>query len=83
MVSSHINISVGLEKFGRGNVDYRVPTDQSVQEFILNVLDVSFISVPLDMNVFAIRVAAKELTLSDTEILANYPITTGDYLEIL
>ena len=80
-MSKHINVTIKYVNDDKLH-DLRVPTDMTVQQFIQVVTRALKISLLDDTN-NKIRVVNKDLVLFDTQRIAEYPVSTGDIIEIL
>ena len=79
---THINVTVDFTKRGKGRYDLRIPVRQPMRQ-LLGSLDET-----LELNagsplLFAVKIPAKELLLSDGDCLGDYPVTNGDLLVVL
>ena len=80
---THINVTIDFSRH-RDNCRYdvRIPVHLPVKQLLVQVAE----SLHLDINrgsLFAIKVPAKELLLTDDDCLAHYAVTSGDILLVL
>ncbi|EHJ52668.1 EsaB/YukD family protein [Streptococcus macacae] len=72
-----INISFDL---GQQAVDLRIPTKVTVKQLSHELSQI--FKIPKAEHAYQLVVVNKGLLLSETALLADYPITTGDYLRL-
>ncbi|HLR81278.1 MAG TPA: EsaB/YukD family protein [Bacillota bacterium] len=80
--NTHVNVTIDFRNWEAGIYDLRIPAHQSVKSLLLNLMDTLQIQ-PSDGSRFAIKVATKNLLLSDDDILLHYPVADGDLLTVL
>ncbi len=79
---THINVTLDFSRHHHSMYDLRIPVHQPVKQLLINIAE----TLNLDMNMaslFAIKVPAKELLLTDDDCLADYAVTSGDILLVL
>ncbi|MED3653954.1 EsaB/YukD family protein [Heyndrickxia sporothermodurans] len=79
---THINVTVDFSKWNKGRYDIRIPVHQPIKQLLANVVE----SLNIDIkkaSLFAIKVPAKRLLLTDDDRLINHPVTNGDILLVL
>jgi uncharacterized ubiquitin-like protein YukD len=79
---THINVTVDFRIKHKGQYDVRIPVHQSIKKLLVNLAET------LDLNVdkaslFAIKVPAKGILLTDDDRLSDYPVANGDILVVL
>ncbi|EUJ43747.1 EsaB/YukD family protein [Paenilisteria rocourtiae] len=79
---THINVTINFTKWGGRVHDLRIPKHQPVKALLLNLVETLKLSQP-NMSHCAIKVANKELLLTDDDKLTDFQITDGDIIEIL
>ena len=79
---THINVTVDFSRHGYSRYDLRIPVPQPVKPLLVNL--VQTLNLNIDMaSLFAVKVPAKELLLTDDDCLADYAVTSGDILLVL
>lgn len=79
---THINITIDFSKWGEKQYDLRIPIHQPVKQLLMNLAD----TLNLDIKravLFAVKVPAKKLLLTDDDRLVDYSVTDGDILIVL
>ena len=79
---THINVTLDFSRHYHSRYDLRIPVHQPVKQLLISVAE----ALHLDINrasLFAIKVPAKELLLTDDDCLADYAVTSGDILLVL
>lgn len=79
---THINVTIDFRKRSFHQYDLRIPVNQSIKQLLVNITET--LGLPInEASLFAIKVPAKELLLTDDDRLVDYPITNGDVLVVL
>ncbi|WP_040205560.1 EsaB/YukD family protein [Neobacillus jeddahensis] len=79
---THVNVTVDFGKWDQGQYDVRIPVYQPIKQLLVNLAE----TLNLDLtkaSLFAVKVAHKELLLTDDDRLIDYPVTNGDLLLVL
>ncbi|MFC3928398.1 EsaB/YukD family protein [Streptococcus caprae] len=76
-MQEHINISLIREGVSR---DLRIPTRIEVRTLIMELNKI--FGLPLMMRKCQLRVVNKGILLDEGKVLADYPVTSGDVIEI-
>lgn len=79
--SQHINVTIRFEHIPDEEWDLRIPTLQTAQQLIQNVVTTLKLS-NTGVTDAIIEVETKDLVLADDDYLIDYPIVDGDYLVI-
>jgi uncharacterized ubiquitin-like protein YukD len=79
---THINVTVDFSRHGYSQYDLRIPIHQPVKRLLVNLAQTLNLDVDIT-SLFAIKVPAKELILTDDDYLADYAVTSGDILLVL
>ncbi|NRD77646.1 hypothetical protein HPT25_09320 [Bacillus sp. BRMEA1] len=79
---SHINVTVDFQKWDKGRYDVRIPVHQNVKQLLASLKDALDLKVA-DGQLFALKVPAKQLLLTDDDRLVDHPVTNGDILQVL
>ncbi|MBM7643061.1 EsaB/YukD family protein [Streptococcus loxodontisalivarius] len=76
-MGEHINVTLSS---GQRKMDMRIPTQIEVTKLIKEIDNI--FGRATDRRKYQIRVINKGLILDEGKVLAHYPVTTGDLLEI-
>ncbi|MGV0167240.1 EsaB/YukD family protein [Furfurilactobacillus sp. WILCCON 0119] len=86
--SNYINVTLKTDHTadrGLVNIDLRIPNRLTVRQLLTQLIDAmaaqAVTLTPDDRNM--IRVINKALVLSDDDVLADFPVTNGDVIEVL
>ncbi|WP_286230484.1 EsaB/YukD family protein [Neobacillus mesonae] len=79
---THINVTVDYGQWDQGQYDVRIPVHQPIKQLLGNLVEALGLDVS-KASLFAIKIPAKELLLTDDDRLADYPVTNGDILLVL
>ncbi|WP_066074087.1 EsaB/YukD family protein [Neobacillus soli] len=79
---THINVTVDFCKWGEGQYDLRIPVHQPIKQLLANLIETLDLDVA-KASLFALKVPAKQLLLTDDDRLIDYPVTNGDILLVL
>lgn len=80
-MSSHINVSIISSTGNIPATDIRIPTAITTKQLIQELENI--FHQKLSHTSYRLKVANKHLLLADLDRLENYPITSGDNIEIL
>lgn len=79
---THINVTIGFSKWSDSQYDLRIPVNQPLKQLLMNITETLNLGID-ETSLFAVKVPAKELLLTDDDRLSDYPITNGDILVVL
>ncbi|MGC4376901.1 EsaB/YukD family protein [Fictibacillus sp. Mic-4] len=79
---THINVTVDFSKWDGDQYDLRIPVHQTVKQLLGNITETLNLSLSKE-SLFAVKVPAKDLLLTDDDRLIDYPVTNGDILIVL
>lgn len=79
---THVNITVDFQKWNKGTFDLRVPLHQPIKQLLANLDETLHLAIEKE-ELFAIKIADKELILADDDRLVDHPVTNGDILIVL
>lgn len=77
---SHVNVTVYVSKLSKKE-DMRIPVNLSIYRLVKEI-HYLFGEKQL-MNKYQIKVKNKSLLLDDDKKLSDYPVTDGDFIEIM
>ncbi len=80
---THIDVTIDFTLVNNGGkYDLRIPTYISVKQLLLDIVETLKLN-DLAESRCAIKVITKNLLLADDDLLADYPVTSGDILTVL
>ncbi|MBP2622155.1 EsaB/YukD family protein [Streptococcus panodentis] len=76
-MEGHINITLRLQE---KDVDIRIPKRIEVRRFIREIDQI--FNIQIERRKYQLRIVNKGMILDEGKLLADYPVTTGDLVEI-
>lgn len=78
-MDSHVNVTFVA---GTRRADLRIPTRITVQRLVAELVTI-FPGIDSGVAKYQLRVRAKGLLLTEEDLLAAHPVTTGDVVELM
>lgn len=78
-MDSHVNVTLVA---GVRRADLRIPTRITVQRLVSELASI-FPGIDTGVTKYQLRVLAKGLLLTEEDLLAAHPVTTGDVVELM
>lgn len=79
---THINITIDFSKWDDKQYDLRIPIHQPIKQLLMNLADTLNLDIKREV-LFAVKVPAKKLLLTDDDRLVDFSVTDGDILIVL
>ncbi|KXT85015.1 putative secretion accessory protein EsaB/YukD [Streptococcus sp. DD11] len=76
-MEGHINITLRLQE---KDVDIRIPKRIEVRRFIREIDQI--FNIQIERRKYQLRIVNKGMILDEGKLLTDYPVTTGDLVEI-
>lgn len=80
--TTHINVSIDFSKWDYGAFDLRIPVHQPIKKLLGNITETLNLNIH-GVSLFAVKIPAKNLLLTDDDRLMDYSVTSGDVLLVL